>query len=208
MVCLLPPRRIWQLWRKLLYCQFSELHCPRHRQDSNPATGPLWSLQYLGSVSFLSGLLIETLPILIHTAVHHYISAWYSTISTLATQNSSVIHSAAQPIPISPLTDSAAYNISVDDALTNLILKDGFNNQTAALMTIFNIAPWNASYSPQDPIDIAALATRMQLRLNMTLAAVQSNVSLFLDLASNGTFSTTNVPDDLDLVATLCSGRK
>lgn len=93
---------------------------------------------------------------------------------------------------------------SVDDALSNLILKDGVSDQSTALLKVLSETPSNATYTT--PVNAGALATQMQTRLSSVLAAVQSNVTLFLDMASKGVFSDSDVTASVDIVATLCPG--
>ena len=83
-------------------------------------------------------------------------------------------------------------------------MKAGSDDKIVALTRILSETPSPATFT--SPINVAVLATQMQKRLSDILTAVETNATLFLDMASKGVFSDSNVTETADLVTVLCPG--
>lgn len=102
------------------------------------------------------------------------------------------------------LIETPDAGIPIDQPLTNLIIQYPSDLQSQAFERVLNQAASNQTYGGYDTVPV--LAGLLQRRLQSVLTAVSTNLTLFLDMAANGTFATANTTNSVDIVANLCPG--
>lgn len=141
-------------------------------------------------------------------AINQFFSAWSNAIKAIGRGDPSIINTAAVPQDIDEFSASKSGNqVSIDVALHNLIIQAPKSLQNdalaAALKTFKTFVTYDTSKieSTNPPI-----ATLLDIRLQQLLSHVGKDLSSFLAMASNGTFSTEPVMTRQDLLKTLWPG--
>ncbi|KAI4112115.1 MAG: hypothetical protein LQ339_000123 [Xanthoria mediterranea] len=127
-------------------------------------------------------------------SINHFFSTWSNAIKQAHALNPSVLTNATKPQGIDEFlaAKNPNTNTSIDLVLNNLITLGPSNPQTDALRAVLKSFRPN-SYSVADTTDSgkpeALLPALLQMRLADTLRHVETNLTSFLTMAANGTFS-------------------
>ncbi|KAL8677405.1 MAG: hypothetical protein Q9186_006160 [Xanthomendoza sp. 1 TL-2023] len=142
-------------------------------------------------------------------AIHEFFVNWANATRKTAAKNPTVISTAATPVDFDSFAVAKTGGLSnIDVALNGLLTAAGNSPQNLAFRHILNkVAPTSKlTYkSTEDGIKTAkpTVAELVVKRLEEVLMFVETNLTGFLAMAANGTFSTSEVVTEVSLVSAL-----
>ena len=134
----------------------------------------------------------------ISLAINEYFASWSSALDTLVRiPGYPQLLTAADGLPGQPIFDTEWQKVSIDIPLRNLIQKVTPNpavpgTPSGALLRYLEDHPTTELYGSEDS-DVQTLVDYLQSRLSSALLQVMTDVPTFVQFASNGAFSTTDL---------------
>ncbi|KAL9066562.1 MAG: hypothetical protein Q9161_007463 [Pseudevernia consocians] len=138
-------------------------------------------------------------------AINEYFASWSSALDTLVrVPGYPQLLIAADGPPGQPIFDTEQQKVSIDIPLYNLVEKVNPNAATpgtpsGALLRYLEDHPTTETYGSEDS-DIETLVTDLSARLSSALLQIMTDVPTFVQFASTGAFSTTNLVTAAQLV--------
>ena len=143
------------------------------------------------------------------SAINDYITTIYDALETLLQSNTQAITNAAEAAPGGIAFDfDPKHPMSVDGVLIQLLLKETNNKSlpgaiNTPLVTYLEKTPSTQTYNQSTSVN--ELTESMQTSLTNALNMVMTDLPTFEAFASNGAFSTTQLPKSADLVKDFAS---
>ena len=138
-------------------------------------------------------------------AINEYFASWSSALDTLVrVPGYPQLLIAADGPPGQPIFDTEQQKVSIDIPLYNLVEKVNPNaaipgTPSGALLRYLEDHPTTETYGSEDS-DIETLVTDLSARLSSALLQIMTDVPTFVQFASTGAFSTTNLVTSTQLV--------
>ncbi len=138
-------------------------------------------------------------------AINEYFTSWSSALDILVrVPGYPQLLTAGGGPPGQPIFDTEWQKVSIDIPLDNLVQKVTPNpavpgTPSSALLRYLEDHPTTEAYGSEDT-DILTLVEDLQSRLSSALLQIMTDVPTFVQFASNGAFSTTNITTVAGLV--------